>query len=132
MALNSLAQLLQATNRLGEAEPLARRALAIAEQGFGPEHPKVAMALNSLAQLLQATNRLGEAEPIIRRIVCVFLQFGVSAGHEHPHLQVATQNYCALLEKMGRSPPQILAQLNDLGRPFGRAFGSGEWRRSTP
>ena len=66
-ALSNLALLLQATNRLSEAEPLMRRALAIDEQSFGPEHPKVARDLNNLAQLLQATNRLAEAESLMRR-----------------------------------------------------------------
>jgi len=40
--LNNLARLLHATNRLGEAEPLMRRALAILlefERGTGYEHP---------------------------------------------------------------------------------------------
>jgi len=59
--------LLQATNRLSEAEPLMRRALAIDEQSFGIEHPAVARALNNLAVLLKATNRLSEAEPLMRR-----------------------------------------------------------------
>ena len=40
--LNNLAQLLKATNRLGEAEPLMRRALGIDEASYGPDHPKVA------------------------------------------------------------------------------------------
>ena len=40
--LNNLAQLLQATNRLGEAEPLMRRALAIDEASYGKDHPNVA------------------------------------------------------------------------------------------
>ena len=40
--LNNLAQLLQVTNRLAEAEPLYRRALAIDEKSFGPDHPNVA------------------------------------------------------------------------------------------
>ncbi len=56
--------LLQATNRLAEAEPLMRRALAIDEKSFGPEHPNVAIRLNNLALLLQDTNRLAEAEPL--------------------------------------------------------------------
>ena len=38
--LNNLAQLLQATNRLAEAEPLMRRALAIDEQSYGKDHPE--------------------------------------------------------------------------------------------
>ena len=41
--LNNLASLLQATNRLGEAEPLMRRALAIDEASYGPDHPNVAI-----------------------------------------------------------------------------------------
>ena len=51
--LNNLAELLRATNRLAEAEPLYRRALAIDEKSFGPEHPNVATGLNNLAELLQ-------------------------------------------------------------------------------
>ena len=39
-ALNNLAVLLRATNRLDEAEPLFRRALAIDERAYGPDHPE--------------------------------------------------------------------------------------------
>ena len=41
------------------AEPLYRRALAIDEKSFGPEHPNVASGLNNLALLLRATNPAG-------------------------------------------------------------------------
>jgi hypothetical protein len=68
--LNNLAQLLQATNRLAEAEPLMRRSLAIGEASLGPDHPDAAIRLNNLGQLLQATNRLVEAEPLMRRAAC--------------------------------------------------------------
>ena len=44
-----------------------KRALAIDEKSYGPEHPDVARDLNNLAQLLKDTNRLGEAEPLMRR-----------------------------------------------------------------
>ncbi len=37
--LNNLAQLLQATNRLADAEPLARRAVEIWTASLGPDHP---------------------------------------------------------------------------------------------
>jgi hypothetical protein len=40
--LNNLARLLQDTNRLGEAEPVMRRALAIDEASYGQNHPNVA------------------------------------------------------------------------------------------
>ena len=46
IGLNNLAGLLKETNRLGEAEPLYRRALAIDEATLGPEHPGVARDLN--------------------------------------------------------------------------------------
>ena len=48
-----------------------RRALAIDEQSYGPDHPDVAIDLNNLAQLLQATNRLAEAEPLMRRALAI-------------------------------------------------------------
>ena len=86
--LNNLAQLLQATNRLAEAEPLMRRALAIDEASFGPDHPNVASDLNNLAQLLQATNRLREAEPLMRRALAID---EASFGAEHPNVATRPQ-----------------------------------------
>jgi len=73
--LNNLAELLTDTNRLSEAEPLYRRALAISEKRYGADHPNVATGLNNLAELLGATNRLSEAEPLYRRAVRVLTQF---------------------------------------------------------
>ncbi len=69
VAISNLATLLQATNRLTEAESLRRRVLAIDEASHGPDHSRVATDLNNLAQLLKATNRLTEAEPLMRRAV---------------------------------------------------------------
>ena len=48
-----------------------RRALAIDEKSYGPDHPNVAIRLNNLAELLQATNRLAEAEPLMRRALAI-------------------------------------------------------------
>src|SRR5262249_33050896 len=60
ISLNNPASLLHDTNRLGEAEPLYRRALAMTEKGLEPDHPTIAIRLNNLALLLQDTNRLSE------------------------------------------------------------------------
>ena len=46
--LNNLALLLKATNRLADAEPLMRRALAIDEVRYGAVHPELATDLNNL------------------------------------------------------------------------------------
>jgi tetratricopeptide (TPR) repeat protein len=97
--LNNLAQLLQATNRLGEAEPLMRRALAIDEASFGKDHPNVARDLNNLAQLLQATNRLGEAEPLMRRALAID---EASLGKDHPDVATALNNLATLLYTTSR------------------------------
>ena len=82
--------MLQTTNRLAEAEPLMRRALAIDEKSFGPEHPNVAISLNNLAQLLQATNRLAEAEPLMRRALAIDEK---SFGPEHPNVARASTTW---------------------------------------
>jgi tetratricopeptide (TPR) repeat protein len=78
---SNLALLLRDTNRLAEAEPLFRRALAIDEKSFGPEHPNVANMPQHLALLLRATNRLTEAEPLSRRQLEILLQFTRVGSH---------------------------------------------------
>ena len=98
-ALNNLAALLQATNRLAEAEPLMRRALAIAEASYGNDHHNVATALNNLAQLLQATNRLAEAEALMRRSLAIN---EASYGNDHPEVATALNNLALLLQATNR------------------------------
>jgi len=97
--LNNLAQLLQATNRMAEAEPLMRRALAIDEKSFGKDHPDVARDLNNLAQLLQATDRMAEAEPLMARVVQIF---ETSLGENHPNVATALNNLAQLLQDTDR------------------------------
>ena len=82
-----------------QAEPLMRRALAIDEASFGPDHPEVAADLNNLAQLLQATNRLNEAEPLMRRA----LEIGEkSFGPGHPTVAIRLNNLALLLQATNR------------------------------
>ena len=62
--LNNLAQLLQDTNRLGEAEPLMRRHLVIFlmfQRDTGHPHPHRDAAINNYAILLEEMGRT-EAE----------------------------------------------------------------------
>ncbi len=99
IGLNSLAQLLQATNRLVEAEPLLRRALLINETCFGSDHPKVALILGNLAGVMQATNRLAEAEPLMRRALHID---ETSFGTEHPKVARDLNNLALLLQDTNR------------------------------
>ena len=69
--LNDRALTLRHANRLADAEPLLRQALAINEKSLGPDHPYVAINLGNLASLLRATNRRAEAEPLFRRALAI-------------------------------------------------------------
>ena len=53
-SINNLAQLLKATNRLAEAEPLMRRAVAILEASLPDHHPWVQGGRRNLYALLKA------------------------------------------------------------------------------
>jgi hypothetical protein len=85
--------LLQDTNHLTEAEPLMRRALAIDEKSYGPDHPEVARDLNNLSELLRATNRLAEGEPLLRRALAIV---EASLGPDHPNVARVRSNLAAL------------------------------------
>ena len=61
--LNNLALLFRATNRLAEAEPLMRRAIAILETSLGPDHPNTIKVRNNLAGLQAALGQGAWAGP---------------------------------------------------------------------
>ena len=109
--LNNLAQLLQATNRLGEAEPLMRRALAIDEQSFGTDHPSVARDLWILAVLLRDTDRLDEALPLMERSVAVYRRFESQNGCWHPDWDNVLWYYQNMLQAAGLSEFEIAARM---------------------
>ena len=118
-ALNDFAQLLQDTNRLGEAEPLMRRVLAMHEKSFGPEHPYVAICLNNLSQLLEATNRLGEAEPLMRRALAIDEK---SFGSEHSNVAIGLSTLATLLQatnRLGEAEPLMRRALAMAEKSFG-------------
>ena len=92
-----------------EAEPLMRRALAIDEKSYGPDHPNVAIRLNNLAQLLRATNCLAEVEPLMRRALAIDEK---SYGPDHPAVALRLNNLALLLEATNRAPrPRPLMRL---------------------
>ena len=97
--MNELGLLFDAKSRNAEAEPLYRRALAITDASFGPDHPTVATCLNNLALLLKATNRLAEAEPLYRRALAIT---EASYGPDHPNVASALNNLAQLLQATNR------------------------------
>ena len=98
-ASNELAQLLQHTGRLGEAEPMMRRALQLNESAYSTQHPAVAICLNNLGNLLHATGRLEEAEPLMRRA----LEIDEAAfGEEHQTMAARLSNLAQILRDTNR------------------------------
>jgi tetratricopeptide (TPR) repeat protein len=121
--LNHLGQLLREKALYTEAEPLLRRALAIDEASYGPEHPDVARDLNNLALVLQATSRLGEAEPLMRRALAIA---EATFGSEHPIVAIGLNNLAELLHATNR--------FEDAERLMRRALAISEatWGREHP
>jgi len=62
LILNDLGLVLDAEAKYAEAEPLAKRALAIDEKALGPENPIVATMAGNLALLLRRLGRDSEAK----------------------------------------------------------------------
>jgi hypothetical protein len=85
--------LLQATNRLKEAESLLRNALAINEKAYGPEHTDVATALFNLAM---STNERKEADHLLRRAVEIYRTYKLKTGHLHPYYRTVKMNMLVL------------------------------------
>ena len=118
-ASNNLGLLLKDTNRIGEAEPLMRRALEISKASFGEHHPALARDLNNLAQLLKDTNRIGEAEPLMRRALKID---EASFGKHHPAVARDFNNLAALLQatnRIGEAEPLMRRALEISKASFG-------------
>jgi tetratricopeptide (TPR) repeat protein len=97
--LNNLGVLFHVKADYFEAEKLKRRALAIMEKSYGPDHTEVATALNNLSELLKATNRLAEAEPLMRRALAID---ETRSGPDHPNVARDLNNLAGLFQATNR------------------------------
>ena len=83
--LNNLAELLRATGRYEEAEPLYRRAMSITEKVLGAEHPALAKRLNNLAELLRDTGVMKKRSRFIAgRCLWAILLWEKALPDDHP------------------------------------------------
>jgi tetratricopeptide (TPR) repeat protein len=97
--LNELGVLFDVKADYAEAEELKRRALAIVEKSYGPDHSEVAIRLNNLAVLFRDTNRPAEAEPLMRRALAID---EASSGPHHPDVAIRLNNLAQVLKAMSR------------------------------
>ncbi len=69
--IDLLASLYALSGRYAEAEPLAKRAVAIREAALGPDHPDLAHSLHILGGLHAMQARYAEAEARARRALAL-------------------------------------------------------------
>ena len=72
-----------------EAEQLYRRALAIFERAYGPEHYELAANYNNLAAIYQAQGKGAEAERLYRRALAIKEKV---LGPDHPDVAMTLNN----------------------------------------
>jgi CHAT domain-containing protein len=98
-ALNQIVGQLYRAGRYAEATEIAKRALAVAESQFAPEHPTVARALNNVAELYRVQGRYAEAEPLYLRALAINEK---ALGPDHTEVAVCLNNIALLYEDQGR------------------------------
>ena len=98
----SLGRIYVKTGRLTEAEPLLRRALAIAKQKVPQRNTYMATALGSLGECLMAERRYAEAEPLLKESYDIFGSFHVP---ESPALKEARERLVKLYAASGKDSP---------------------------
>ena len=97
--LHQYSQYLFARGKYDDAEPVMRRAGAVAEALVGPLHPRVGQDSADLAILLYESGRIEEALPFIRRAMAID---EAAFGPEHPVVAERYNILATLLETLGR------------------------------
>lgn len=98
-SLNSEVVELYKAGKYSKAVPIAKRALKLGEERFGPLHPDVGTSLNNLALLYDGQGRHQEAEPLYKRALEVFEK---SLGPLHPDVGATLNNLALLYDRQGR------------------------------
>ncbi|TVS10476.1 MAG: hypothetical protein EA419_10625 [Wenzhouxiangella sp.] len=112
-ALNDLAVLHLRQQQYAEAEPWLRRALAMGEELYGPDHPAILPPIGNLAGSLRQQGRAEEALPYYERA-----RAGIHALHgpEHPRGMTADYNLANCLRDLGRTDEALALHRSALER----------------
>ena len=96
--LNQAARHLETRAEFDPAKATYARALALAEEALGPEHPEVAVYVNNLGNVLQALGDLAGARAAYERA----LRIGeASFGPHHPEVATHVNNLGRVLQDLG-------------------------------
>src|ERR1700689_2823550 len=97
--MDRAASYLKVHARLGEARPLAERALAITEAAYGPDHPAVATDLNNLALILKDLGEPAAARPLAERALAID---EAAYGPDCPGVAGRLNNLAIILHDLGQ------------------------------
>ena len=78
---------------------VAKRALQVAQQNDGPDHPNVALSLSNLAELYEAQKEYAKAEPLYKRSLEILEK---EFGQDSPFLVPTLLNMASLYKNTGR------------------------------
>ena len=76
----------------------AKKALDVAENTFGPDHPNVATSLNNLALLYNTQGHYAQAEPLFKRALAIREK---ALGPDHPDVATSLNNLALLYRSQG-------------------------------
>jgi tetratricopeptide (TPR) repeat protein len=78
---------------------VAKHALQVAQQNYGPDHPNVALSLSNLAELYEAQKEYAKAEPLYKRSLAILEK---KFGKDDPFLVPTLLNMASLYNNIGR------------------------------
>lgn len=97
--LNAMTASLYQQGRYLEAAKVAKEALKVAENSFGPNHANVATSLYRLAVLYKAQRNYAAAEPLYQRALALWEE---TLGPTHLRVATVVEQMAGLYKKMGR------------------------------
>src|ERR1039457_913697 len=97
--LNAEAISLYKQGRYDQAVVAEKKALQVAEQNVGPDHPDVAQSVNNLAELYTAQGQYAQAEPLYKRSLAIWEK---ALGPDHPDVATSLNNLAGLYRAQGQ------------------------------
>ncbi len=97
--LNGKAKTLFKQKRYPDALSVSEEALQVAEDTFGPDHPKVAISLNNIAELHIINGTYAEIEPLYKRALEIVEK---ALGPDNPDVAISLNNLAELYYNQGR------------------------------
>ncbi|KHE90730.1 MAG: tetratricopeptide repeat protein [Candidatus Scalindua rubra] len=97
--LNGKAKTLFKQKQYPDALNVAKEALKVAEDTFGPDHPNVAISLNYIAELYVMKGTYAEIEPLYKRALKINEK---ALGPDNPDVAISLNNLAELFYNQGR------------------------------